>query len=146
MNKIMFMGRIANDLELKTTPNGTTVCSFRLAVDRNYQKKGEDKVTDFFNIVAWKQTAEFVTRYFGKGRMILIEGEMQTRGYTDKNGNNATWYEVVAWNVYFTGEKAADQNAPKVTQIAASAPAANYTSAAAAPPPPAEVYDDDYPF
>ncbi len=106
MNKVIMMGRIVNDLELKTTPQGTSVCSFRIAVDRNFQKKGEERKSDFFNVVTWRQTAEFVTRWFGKGRMILIEGEMQTRQYTDKNGNPATWYEIQADNVFFTGEKA----------------------------------------
>ena len=76
MNKVIMMGRICNDLELKTTPNGIATCSFRIAVDRNYQKKGEEKATDFFNVVAWRGTAEFICRYFSKGRMILIEGEM----------------------------------------------------------------------
>lgn len=106
MNKVIMMGRIANDLELKTTPQGTPVCSFRIAVDRNFQKKGEERKADFFNVVAWRQTAEFITRWFAKGRMILIEGEMQTRQYTDKNGNPATWYEIQTDNVFFTGEKA----------------------------------------
>ncbi|MCM1165496.1 MAG: single-stranded DNA-binding protein [Lachnospiraceae bacterium] len=106
MNRVIMMGRIVNDLELKTTPNGTTVCSFRIAVDRNYQKKGEERKSDFFNVVAWRATAEFINRFFGKGRMIMIEGEMQTRQYTDKNGNPATWYEIMVDNAYFTGEKA----------------------------------------
>ncbi len=66
-NRIILMGRITNDLELKTTPQGVSVCSFRIAVDRRYQVKGEEKKTDFFNIVAWRQHAEFVTKYFGKG-------------------------------------------------------------------------------
>lgn len=106
MNKVIFMGRIASELEQKTTPNGIPVCSFRLAVDRNYQKKGEEKVTDFFNIVCWRATAEFVTRYFGKGRMILIEGELHNNNYTDKNGNTVYGMEVVAERISFTGEKA----------------------------------------
>lgn len=105
MNRVIMMGRIVNDLELKTTPNGTSVCTFRLAVDRNYQKKGEEKQTDFFNVVAWRASAEFVVKWFGKGRLILVEGEMQTRQYTDKNGNQSTWYEIVGENFYFTGEK-----------------------------------------
>ena len=87
MNRVIMMGRIVNELELKTTPSGATVCSFRIAVDRNYQKKGEERKSDFFNVVAWRATAEFINRFFGKGRMIMIEGEMQTRQYTDKNGN-----------------------------------------------------------
>lgn len=146
MNRIMLMGRIANDLELKTTPNGTTVCSFRLAVDRNYQKKGEDKVIDFFNVVAWRQTAEFVTRYFAKGRMILVEGEMQTRSYTDKNGNNATWHEVVAGNVYFTREKAASQGDLKETPTAAAPPPISAVNSASVIVDQPTAEDDDYPF
>ncbi len=103
-NKIILMGRIVNDLELKSTPQGISVCSFRIAVDRRYQVKGEEKKSDFFNVVAWRQQAEFVTKYFSKGRMILVEGELNTRNYTDKNGNPATWYEVVADRLTFTGE------------------------------------------
>ncbi len=141
MNKVIMMGRIVNDLELKTTPNGVPVCTFRLAVDRNFQKKGEEKKTDFFNVVAWRTTAEFVTRYFAKGRMILVEGEMQTRQYEDKNGNPATWYEIIADGCYFTGEKTnngggnANNSAP---------PPAPTQSAEAAPPLPSAA--DDYPF
>ena len=104
-NRMIIMGRIANDLELKTTPQGAVVCSFRVAVERRFQQKGEERKTDFFNVVAWRQTAEFVNRYFGKGRMILVEGEMLTRPYTDKNGNQATWYELNADRVSYTGEK-----------------------------------------
>lgn len=106
MNKVIMMGRIVNDLELKTTPSGISVCKFRIAVDRNFQKKGEDRKSDFFNVIAWRNTAEFIVRFFGKGRMILIEGEMQTSQYNDKNGNPATWYEIMVDNAYFTGEKA----------------------------------------
>lgn len=104
-NKVIMMGRIVNDIELKTTPNGVNVATFRIAVDRRYQKQGEEKLTDFFNVTVWRQQAEFVQKYFGKGRMILIEGELNTRPYTDKNGNQATWYEIVADRVSFTGEK-----------------------------------------
>ena len=85
-NNVTMMGRIVNDLELKVTPNGTNVCSFRIAVDRRYQTKGEERKADFFNVVAWRSNAEFICKWFGKGRMILITGELQTRQYTDKNG------------------------------------------------------------
>ncbi len=105
-NKVIMMGRIVNDLELKTTPTGVSVCSFRIAVDRRFQTKGEERKSDFFNVVAWRQQAEFLTRYFSKGKMILVEGEMTTRQYTDKNGNPNTWYEIVADRLSFTGEKA----------------------------------------
>lgn len=142
-NKVIMMGRITHDLELKTTPSGVSVCTFSIAVDRRYQSKDEEKKTDFFNVVAWRQTAEFVTRYFAKGRMILIEGEMQTRQYTDKNGNPATWYEINADRVSFTGEKKAEwQSAP--------APAATTPTYGTAQTPPADFEaadtNDDYPF
>ena len=152
MNKVFMMGRLVNEPELKTTPNGITTCSFRIAVDRNYQKKGEEKTTDFFNVVAWRGTAEFICRYFSKGRMILIEGEMQTRKYTDKNGNPATWYEIQVENAFFTGEKSND--APPISEPPPgyggnSAPATNYGNAApeSTPAPDfAAVDKDDYPF
>lgn len=105
-NKVILMGRITHDLELKTTPSGVSVCSFSIAVDRRYQVKGEEKKADFFNIVTWRERAEFVTRYFAKGRMILVEGELQTRSYVDKNGVTVRIVEVVADQVCFTGEKA----------------------------------------
>lgn len=130
-NKVIMMGRIVNDIEFKTTPTGVNVASFRIAVDRRFQTKGEEKKSDFFNVVVWRQQAEFVSKYFSKGRMIMIEGELNTRPYTDKNGNQATWYEIVADRVSFTGEKsqggsAAPQGAPPV--------------------PSAMETDDDYPF
>lgn len=103
-NRVIMMGRIVNDLELKSTPQGIPVLSFRIAVDRSYSAKGEERKSDFFNVVCWRSNAEFVSRYFAKGRMILIEGELQTRQYTDKNGNNATWYEISADRTSFTGE------------------------------------------
>lgn len=106
MNKVIMMGRIVNDPELKTTPSGYSVCKFRIAVDRNFQRKGEERKSDFFNVIAWRNTAEFISRFFGKGRLILIEGELQTQQFTDKNGNPATWYEILVDNAYFTGEKA----------------------------------------
>lgn len=104
-NKVIMMGRIVNDLELKTSPSGVSVCSFRIAVDRRFTPKGEERKSDFFNVVAWRQQAEFLTRYFSKGKMILVEGELNTRQYTDKNGNPNTWYEIVADRLSFTGEK-----------------------------------------
>ena len=134
-NKVIMMGRIVNDPELKTTPNGVNTCSFRIAVDRRFQQKGEEKKSDFFNVVAWRQQAEFVTNYFGKGRMILVEGELQTRPYTDKNGNQATWYEVNAQRVCFTGERAESGSAPGQAKNARKNGTADTAPA-----------DDDYPF
>ena len=101
-NLVVLTGRITADVELKTTPSGVSVCSFTIAVDRGY---GEKKQTDFINIVAWRKTAEFVSKYFNKASMIGIEGSIQTRKYTDKNGNNRTVFEVVASNIQFIGGK-----------------------------------------
>lgn len=101
INCAVLMGRMVNDPELKTTPSGTSVTSFRIAVDRNTK----DKTADFIDIVAWRQTAEFVTRYFKKGSMIAVQGSIQTRNYEDKNGNKRTAFEVVASNVSFCGNK-----------------------------------------
>lgn len=103
LNHITISGRICNDLELKTTNSGVSVSAFTVAVDRNYSK--EDKQTDFIPVVVWRQTAEFVSRYFGKGQPIIVEGRLQVRGYTDKEGKKRTATEVVANNVYFAGEK-----------------------------------------
>lgn len=105
-NKVIMMGRIANDLELKTTQSGVSVLSFRIAVDRRFQTKGEERKSDFFNVVAWRNEAEFISRFFSKGRMILVEGELQTRSYTDKNGNQAYITEIIVDRACFTGEKA----------------------------------------
>lgn len=150
-NKVIMMGRIVNDPELKTTPQGVSVCSFRIAVDRRFQQKGEEKKSDFFNVVAWRQQAEFVSRYFGKGRMILIEGELNTRQYTDKNGNPSTWYEIVADRASFTGE--AKQQGGGAYADTYGAPASAAPASAPAPAAPvsnaafsAADAEDDYPF
>ena len=105
-NSVVLTGRLTGDAELKTTPNGTSVCSFNIAVDRGY---GDNKQTDFIPIVAWRGSAEFVAKHFKKGDMIGIEGSIQTRKYTDKNGNNRTAFEVVANNVQFVGGKKQEQ-------------------------------------
>ncbi len=114
LNHITISGRICNDIELKTTNNGVSVAAFTVAVDRNYNK--EDKQTDFIPVVVWRQTAEFVSRYFDKGQPIIVEGRLQVRGYTDKEGNKRTATEVVANNVYFAGDKKQDKPQPKQTE------------------------------
>lgn len=124
-NKAILMGRICNDLELKTTTNGNSVLSFRLAVDRSYQVKGEERKADFFNVVAWRNTAEFISRYFSKGRMILVEGELQTRQYVDKNGSTQNVVELVVNNVSFTGEPKQPTYGGYNTNSSAPAPASN---------------------
>lgn len=150
-NKVIMMGRLVSDPELRTTPQGVSVCSFRIAVDRRFQQKGEEKKSDFFNVVAWRQQAEFVNRYFNKGRLILVEGELTTRNYTDKNGNNATWYEIVADRISFTGEKSQGGSYNDYAAVPPSAPAAPAPAQAPAPQAQAGDFsaaasDDDYPF
>ena len=113
-NLVVLTGRLTSDAELKVTPSGVSVTSFTIAVDRK-GKSGEDKQTDFINIVAWRQTAEFVTKYFQKGSMIGIEGSIQTRKYTDKDGNNRTAFEVVASNVQFMESKKTDSGADNLS-------------------------------
>lgn len=111
LNVVALMGRLVYDPELKTTQNGTNVCSFRIAVDRSFARQGEERKADFIDVTAWRQTAEFVCKYFQKGSMIAIEGSLQTRQYQDKNGNNRTATEVFASQVSFCGGKAAEKPA-----------------------------------
>ena len=105
-NLVVLTGRLTADPELKATQSGVSVTSFSIAVQRRC-KSGEEPQTDFINIVAWRQTAEFVTKHFRKGNMIGIEGSIQTRKYTDKNGNNRVVFEVIANNVQFAESKTA---------------------------------------
>ena len=109
LNVVALMGRLVYDPELKTTQSGTNVCSFRIACDRNFARQGEQRQADFIDIVAWRQQAEFVSKYFQKGSLIAIEGSLQTRQYQDKNGNNRTATEVLASRVSFCGGKAAEK-------------------------------------
>ena len=109
LNVVAIMGRLVADPELRTTQSGTNVCSFRIACDRNFARQGEQRQADFIDIVAWRQQAEFVSKYFQKGSLIAIEGSLQTRQYQDKQGNNRTAVEVVADNISFAGAKTADK-------------------------------------
>ena len=104
LNRVLLMGRLTRDPETRRTGSGTPVTSFSLAVDRDFKSNGE-KETDFIEVVAWRGTAEFVSRYFSKGRMAVVEGRLQMRDWTDKNGNNRRTAEVVADNVYFGDSK-----------------------------------------
>lgn len=105
INCVIIMGRLTADPELRTTSNGISVTSFCIAVNRSYIKPGEERQADFINVVAWRQTADFVTRYFRKGSMIAIQGSIQTRSYEDKDGNKRIAVEVVVDNVSFCGSK-----------------------------------------
>ena len=116
-NLVVLTGRLTADPELKTTASGISVTTFSIAVNRRY-RAGEETETDFINIVAWRQTAEFISKYFKKGSMIGIEGSIQTRKYTDKNGNNRTAFEVVANNVQFVESKRDGVSGPVVSENA----------------------------
>ena len=108
INTAVIMGRLTADPELKTTASGLSVLSFSVAVERNYQKEGEEKAVDFINVVAWRKTAEFVSKYFHKGSMIAVEGSIQTRKYEDKDGNKRTAFEILANTVSFCGKEASN--------------------------------------
>ena len=115
LNKCFLMGRLGSDPELRHTQNGTPVASFRIAVDRDFRDKNSgERVTDWIDVVAWRQTAEFVSHYFRKGRMAVVEGRLQTSSWTDKNGNRRDSLQVVADNVYFgDSQKQEGSSAPE---------------------------------
>ena len=106
LNSIIVMGRLTADPELRSTSSGLSVTSFTVAVDRGYLKPGEEKKAYFIPVVAWRQTADFVSKYFRKGSMIAVQGSLQSRSYEDKNGNKRVAYEIVADQVSFCGSKA----------------------------------------
>ena len=104
LNHVVLMGRIVKDPEKRSTASGVSVTNFTIAVDRDY-KNGDEKVTDFLDCVAWRGTADFIEKYMGKGRMVVVSGSLQTRKWQDKEGNNRTSWEVQATNVYFADSK-----------------------------------------
>lgn len=108
LNHITLMGRLVRDPELRRTQNGTPVVSFTLAVDRDFGAREGEKQTDFIDIVAWRNTAEFVSRYFTKGRMAVVSGRLQIRDWTDRDGGKRRSAEVIADNIYF-GDSKRDQ-------------------------------------
>ena len=114
INMVALMGRLTYSPELKSTPNGVSVLRFQVACDRNYQKDSQNRQADFIDCVAWRQTAEFISRYFHKGSMIAVEGTLQTSNYTDKDGNKRKQIEVLANNVSFCGGKS--ENGSQGTQ------------------------------
>lgn len=105
LNNVILMGRLVATPELRTTPSGVSVCSFTVAVERSYVKQGEERQADFIDCVAWRQNAEFLTRYFAKGQLVALEGSLQKRSYQDKDGNNRYVTEVVVDSVHFTGDR-----------------------------------------
>ena len=120
MNVVCLVGRLTADPELRQTPNGTNVCSFSVAVNRAYSGANGERQTDFINCVAWRQTAEFVTRYFSKGSMIAVQGSIQTGSY-EKDGVKRSTFEIVADNVSFCGSKSESGTnaAPRAVETAA---------------------------
>ena len=130
LNHIVIMGRLTRDPELRRTGSGIAVASFSLAVDRDFSPKdGGERETDFIDCVAWRQTGEFVSKYFTKGRMAVVSGRLQIRSWTDKEGNKRRTAEVVADNVYFGDSKRDDQGGSSYSGNSYG----NYGSAPAAP-------------
>lgn len=132
LNRVILMGRITQDLELRQTPSGASVLTFSIAVDRGYARQGEERQTDFITCVAWNQRAEFINNYFSKGRMIAIEGQLRTRTYDDKNGTRHYVTEVNVDNVSFTGEakQQSTQSNYSAQQQNFTAPQQNYADPA----------------
>ena len=100
LNKVVLMGRLTDNPELRHTSNDVALATFTLAVERNF-RSGDERVTDFLDIVCWRSTAEYVSKYFVKGQLVAVEGSIQVRSYTDKNGNNRRAWDIVASQVYF---------------------------------------------
>lgn len=124
LNKIVCMGRLVRDPELRKTASDISVVSFTIAVDRDY-KNGDERVADFIPVTAWRGTADFISRNFSKGRMICVDGSLQTRNYEDKEGNKRSAFEIVAQNVYFADSKKSDGTAQAGQSY--SAPSGGFT-------------------
>ena len=146
LNNAVIMGRLVADPELRTTGNGISVTSFAVAVDRRFARSGEDRQTDFIDVIAWRQTADFVCKYFRKGSMIAIQGYIQTRTYEDKNGNKRKAVELVADNVSFCGSKAETGSGSfnRDDSFMNAQPAPSYSTADAGDFK--EIPEDDLPF
>ena len=122
LNHVVLMGRLTRDPELRRTASGVAVASFSIAVDRDYSPKDGEKETDFFDIVAWRQTGEFVSKYFSKGRMAVVEGRLQVRKWKNKDGENRYSTEVVADHVYFGDSKKEETNTTSNSESGGYAP------------------------
>ena len=146
LNNAVIMGRLVADPELRTTGSGISVSSFTVAVDRRFNRQGEDRQADFIDIIAWRQTAEFVCKYFRKGSMIAVQGYIQTRMYEDKNGNKRKAVELVADNVSFCGSKAESGSGSfnRDDSYMNAQPAPSYSTADAGDFK--EIPEDDLPF
>lgn len=138
LNHLAIMGRLAADPELRRTNSGAAVTSFRIAVTRDYTPQGQETQTDWFDVVAWRSTAEFVARNFTKGRKIVVKGRLESREWTDKHGSKRTAVEIIADNVYFADSKKQDGTASRDENYS-QIPDFDET----APDP---LADDDWPF
>lgn len=139
LNHIVIMGRLARDPELRHTQNGTPVATFRLAVDRDFKDKNTgERATDWIDVVAWRGTGEFVSRYFSKGRMAVVEGRLQMREWTDKENNRRVTAEVVADNVYFGDSKRDGDGGGSYGDRGGSYGGGSYSNRPAAPSAPAD--------
>lgn len=130
LNRIIIMGRFVRDPELRTTQGGTSVTSFTLAVDRDFKDNSGEKSTDFIDVVAWRGTAEFVCKFFTKGRMAIAEGRLQIREWKDKDGNNRRTAEIVAENVYFGDSKSENKNTGAAPAYGYGAPGGGFSEIA----------------
>ncbi len=144
VNCAVIMGRLVADPELRTTSNGISVTSFAVAVDRGFVRQGEERQADFIDIIAWRQQAEFVCKYFRKGSMIAIQGKIQTRTYEDRSGNKRKAVEIVADNVSFCGSKSETGTGARNDSFAAAQPAPAYSTADESDFK--EIPEDDLPF
>ena len=142
LNKVFIMGRLTRDPELRRTQSGTAVTSFSLAVDRDYKSQSGEKETDFIDVVAWRSTAEFVAKYFTKGRMAVVEGRLQIRDWKDKDCNNRRSAEVVADNIYF-GDSKRDGAGSDYAAPAYGAPMGGYSAPMGGPSAFAEIDEED---
>ena len=143
LNHITIMGRLTRDPELRRTGSGVAVASFTVAVDRDFGKnENGEKETDFIDCVAWRQTGEFVSKYFTKGRMAVVSGRLQIRSWTDKDGNKRRTAEVVADNVYF-GDSRRDGDSAGVYSAPAAGSFGGYSAPAAAPASNFAMLEDD---
>lgn len=129
MNCIVLMGRLTSNCELKTTNNGNSVTSFNLAVDRSFTPKGQEKQTDFIPCVAWRGTAEFISKYFRKGQRIAVKGELQQRSYTANDGSKRNVYEVIVDGAFFCESKAVPDGNTDVSTDANTEPSAEFKTA-----------------
>ncbi len=143
LNKAIIMGRLTRDPEIKKTQSGLSVCSFSVAVDRDIvDKSTNQRETDFINVTAWRTTADFVGKYFTKGSLIVVEGRIQVRNYTDKDNNKRTATEIVANSVYFGGSKKKDGDSADTPAPSSNTSAASQDGYGEMPP----ANEDDLPF